>query len=48
MSDDKAEVLLVGPPKPTVVNGLKPFTVHRLGEAKDRGAFRAWLEAHVL
>ena len=27
---DKIEVLLVGPPKPTIVNGLAPFTVHRL------------------
>ena len=38
MTDEKIEVLLVGPPKPTIVNGLKPFTVHRLGEAKDRDA----------
>src|SRR6476661_1010383 len=41
MTDEKAEILLVGPPKPTIVNGLAPFTVHRLGEAKDRGAFLA-------
>src|SRR3954451_12403933 len=39
MAADKPEILLVGPPKPTIVNGLARFTVHRLGEAKDRGAF---------
>jgi lactate dehydrogenase-like 2-hydroxyacid dehydrogenase len=38
MAGDKIEVLLVGPPKPTIVNGLAPFTLHRLGEAKDREA----------
>src|SRR5262249_4491840 len=38
MTDDKTEVLLIGPPKATIVNGLKPFTVHRLGEAKDPNA----------
>src|SRR5499426_2456420 len=38
MSNDRAEVLLVGPPKPTIVNGLAVFTLHRLGEAKDRDA----------
>jgi lactate dehydrogenase-like 2-hydroxyacid dehydrogenase len=38
MAGDKIEVLLVGPPKPTIVKGLAPFTVHRLGEAKDRDA----------
>ncbi len=38
MAGDKIEVLLVGPPKPTIVNGLAAFTVHRLGEAKDRDA----------
>jgi lactate dehydrogenase-like 2-hydroxyacid dehydrogenase len=38
MAGDKVEVLLVGPPKPTIVNGLAAFTVHRLGEAKDRDA----------
>jgi lactate dehydrogenase-like 2-hydroxyacid dehydrogenase len=36
MTGDKIEVLLVGPPKPTIVNGLAAFTLHRLGEAKDR------------
>jgi lactate dehydrogenase-like 2-hydroxyacid dehydrogenase len=38
MAGDKIEVLLVGPPKPTIVNGLASFTLHRLGEAKDREA----------
>ncbi len=35
---EKIEVLLSGPPKPTIVNGLAPFTVHRLADAKDRDA----------
>jgi lactate dehydrogenase-like 2-hydroxyacid dehydrogenase len=39
MAADKVEILLVGPPKPTIVNGLAPFTVHRLGEAEDRETF---------
>src|SRR5215470_3113727 len=38
MAGDKIEVLLVGPPKPTIVNGLASVTLHRLGEAKDRDA----------
>ncbi len=38
MADGKIEVLLAGPPKPTIVNGLAPFTVHRLADAKDRDA----------
>jgi lactate dehydrogenase-like 2-hydroxyacid dehydrogenase len=38
MADGKIEVLLSGPPKPTIVNGLEPFTVHRLADAKDRDA----------
>jgi len=38
MPDGKIEVLLSGPPKPTIVNGLAPFTVHRLAYAKDRDA----------
>src|SRR3954451_12358081 len=33
---DKTEILLVGPPKPTIVNGLAAFTVHRLSEANDQ------------
>jgi lactate dehydrogenase-like 2-hydroxyacid dehydrogenase len=39
MPDEKIEVLLSGPPKPTIVNGLAPFSVHRLVDAKDRDAF---------
>src|SRR5262245_55415479 len=35
MANEPIEVLLIGPPKPTIVNGLAPFTVHRLGAAKD-------------
>jgi lactate dehydrogenase-like 2-hydroxyacid dehydrogenase len=38
MAGDKVEVLLVGPPKPTIVNGLASVTLHRLGEAKNRDA----------
>jgi lactate dehydrogenase-like 2-hydroxyacid dehydrogenase len=38
MAEGKIEVLLSGPPKPTIVNGLAPFTVHRLADAKDRDA----------
>ena len=38
MADGKIEVLLAGPPKPTIVNGLAPFAVHRLADAKDRDA----------
>jgi lactate dehydrogenase-like 2-hydroxyacid dehydrogenase len=38
MPDEKIEILLSGPPKPTIVNGLVDFTVHRLVDAKDRDA----------
>ena len=38
MAGDKIELLLIGPPKPTIVNGLASLTLHRLGEAKDRDA----------
>src|SRR5882672_3303317 len=38
MAGHKVEVLLIGPPKPTIVNGLGSLTLHRLGEAKDRDA----------
>jgi lactate dehydrogenase-like 2-hydroxyacid dehydrogenase len=41
MANDTAEILLSGPPKPTIVNGLKPFTVHRLHDARDRDALLA-------
>src|SRR3954466_15072531 len=35
MAEQEIEILLVGPPKPTIVNGLAGFKVHRLGEAKN-------------
>jgi lactate dehydrogenase-like 2-hydroxyacid dehydrogenase len=39
MTDEKPDVLLVGPSKPLLANGLEPrFTVHRLIEADDREA----------
>jgi len=41
MAEGKIEVLLSGPPKPTIVNGLAPFMVHRLADAKDRDALLA-------
>jgi len=47
MPEDKTEILLVGPPKPTIVNGLASFTVHRLGEAKDKDAFVAGIAPRV-
>jgi lactate dehydrogenase-like 2-hydroxyacid dehydrogenase len=47
MSNSDFEVLLVGPPRPTIVNGLAPFTVHRLGEAKDRAAFLSGIAPRV-
>jgi lactate dehydrogenase-like 2-hydroxyacid dehydrogenase len=40
MASEKPDVLLMGPPKPTIVNGLAPlFNVHRLADAKDRDVF---------
>jgi lactate dehydrogenase-like 2-hydroxyacid dehydrogenase len=47
MADDQIEVLLIGPPKPTIVNGLASFTVHRLGEASDRDALLAAIAPRV-
>jgi lactate dehydrogenase-like 2-hydroxyacid dehydrogenase len=42
MASEKPDILLVGHPKPVIVNGLAPaFTVHRLIEARDRDAFIA-------
>ena len=38
MAEEKIEILLVGPPKPTIVNGLAAFTVHRLHDGKERDA----------
>ena len=41
---EKADVLLIGPPKPRIVDGLaRAFTVHKLVEAKDRDTFFAAL-----
>jgi lactate dehydrogenase-like 2-hydroxyacid dehydrogenase len=37
MTEQKTEVLLIGPPKPVIVKGLEAaFPVHRLAEPKDR------------
>jgi lactate dehydrogenase-like 2-hydroxyacid dehydrogenase len=47
LSSEKPEILLVGAPKPTIVNGLKAFTVHRLCEAKDPDAFIAGVAPRV-
>jgi lactate dehydrogenase-like 2-hydroxyacid dehydrogenase len=44
---EKIEVLLSGPPKPTIVNGLAPFTVHRLADVKDRDALLAEIGPRV-
>jgi lactate dehydrogenase-like 2-hydroxyacid dehydrogenase len=39
---EKADVLLVGPKKPTIVEGLKPaFNLHVLADAADKDAFPA-------
>ncbi|HEY1542333.1 MAG TPA: 2-hydroxyacid dehydrogenase [Xanthobacteraceae bacterium] len=44
MASDKPDILLMGPPKPTIVNGLAPlFNVHRSPDAKDRDAVVAGL-----
>jgi lactate dehydrogenase-like 2-hydroxyacid dehydrogenase len=42
MANDKADVLLIGSLKPTIVNGLAPaFNLHKLAEAKDKDKFLA-------
>jgi lactate dehydrogenase-like 2-hydroxyacid dehydrogenase len=42
MAADKADILLIGPPKPTIVKGLEPaFNLVRFSEAKDRDKFFA-------
>jgi lactate dehydrogenase-like 2-hydroxyacid dehydrogenase len=38
MTSERVEVLLIGPPKPTIVNGLSSLMLHRVGDAKDREA----------
>jgi lactate dehydrogenase-like 2-hydroxyacid dehydrogenase len=48
MANEKPDILLLGPPKPVIANGLAPlFNVHRLIEAKDRDAFVASLADRV-
>ena len=44
---DKTEILLVGPPKPTIVNGLAAFTVHRLSEANGQDDLLAKIAPQV-
>jgi lactate dehydrogenase-like 2-hydroxyacid dehydrogenase len=40
MPAEKADILLVGPPRPFMVEGLMPaVTVHKLAETNDRSAF---------
>src|SRR5262249_22539503 len=42
MPSEKPDVLLMGPLKPVILDGLAPlFNVHRLADAKDREAFTA-------
>jgi lactate dehydrogenase-like 2-hydroxyacid dehydrogenase len=48
MASEKPDILLLGPPKATIANGLAPlFSVHRLIEAKDRDALMASLADKV-
>ena len=48
MPADKADVLLLGPPRPLVVDGLSAaLTVHKLAEANDRNAFFADIAPRV-
>ena len=42
MANDKTDVLLVGPPKPVIVNGLTgPFNLTKLNDVKDDAKFAA-------
>ncbi len=42
MADEKRDVLLIGPPKPVIVNGLAPaFNLVKFSDAKDRDKFFA-------
>ena len=42
MAAEKTEVLLIGPPKPVIVNGLEEaFNLIRFAEVKDRDKFFA-------
>jgi lactate dehydrogenase-like 2-hydroxyacid dehydrogenase len=48
MADEKPDILVVGAPKPVVVNGLAPAcTLHRLSAAKDRDSFLAGIADKV-
>ena len=48
MPTERTEVLLFGPLKSTIVNGLETgFTVHKLAEAKNREAFLAEISPRV-
>jgi lactate dehydrogenase-like 2-hydroxyacid dehydrogenase len=48
MANERAEVLLVGPLKPLIVNGLSAaFTVHKMAEAKDRDGFIAGIAPNL-
>ncbi len=48
MAGEKAEVLLIGPPKPVIVNGLKDaFTVHRWPQGEQREKFLAEVAPRV-
>lgn len=48
MASEKPDILLLGPPKPAVVDGLAPlFNVHRLADAEDRDGFIAGLTERV-
>ncbi len=48
MNSEKADLLLVGPPKPLIVAGLKPtFTLHHLAAADDRESFLSSLTTRI-
>jgi lactate dehydrogenase-like 2-hydroxyacid dehydrogenase len=48
MASENPDILLMGPPKPVIENGLAPlFNVHRLADAKDRDAFIAGVADRV-
>src|ERR1700719_1134568 len=48
MASEKPDILLLGPPKPVIANGLAPlFNVHRLIDEKDRDAVIAELADRV-
>src|SRR3974390_2152608 len=48
MASEKPDILMMGAPKPVIVNGLAPlFNVHRLVDAKDRDGFIAGVADRV-